>query len=207
MRVRSTRNDWLTGQNRALVRGRPAPVRVAQIGSAIGRVFTPALLARCVDLPTDRLRAMLADLAASGLVSRRDSGSEVSYLFKHALVQDAAYESLLRSQRREIHGRIADALAGEQDATPELVAHHLTAAGRTEAAIEAWRHAARRAVSHSANEEATHHLRHALDLLATLPDTNERRAGERPGQPVGVAAAAGHGHRLVATRLPRGCRA
>ena len=96
--------------------------RVAQIGSAIGRVFTPALLARCIDLPGDRLRAMLADLVASGLVSRRGSRSEVSYLFKHALVQDAAYESLLRSQRREIHGRIAEALAGEQDVTPELVA-------------------------------------------------------------------------------------
>ena len=176
--------------------------RVAQIGSAIGRTFTPALLSRCVDLPADRLSAMLADLVASGLVSRRGSRSEVSYLFKHARVQDAAYESLLRSQRREIHGRIADPLAGERDATPELVAHHLTAAGRAEAAIEAWRHAARRAVSHSANEEATRHVHHALDLLATLPDTSERERAELALHlelAVAVIALRGFGSDQVAT--------
>ncbi len=98
---------------------------VAQVGAAIGRVFTPSLLERCIDLPPDRLRTALANLVASGLVTRRGSGSELAYVFKHALVQDAAYETLLRSQRREIHGRIADALAAEAGARAQNCLHSI----------------------------------------------------------------------------------
>lgn len=144
--------------------------RVAQIGAAVGRVFPPALLRRVVDLPAGRLGTALQDLVASGLVSRLGSGASAVYQFKHALVQDAAYGSLLKSQRREIHARIAAALAAEGEAAPELLAHHLTAAGRAEPAIAAWREAARRAVARAANLEATRQLGRALDLVPGLPE-------------------------------------
>ncbi|MGD9511829.1 MAG: AAA family ATPase, partial [Geminicoccaceae bacterium] len=140
--------------------------RVAQVGSVIGRAFDHRLLAACIDLPENRLGPALDDLAASGLVSRRGAGTDSSYLFKHALVRDAAYQSLLHSQRRELHARIAHHLAQRNDATaPELLAHHLTAAGQSEPAIQAWRLAAERAVRRSANREAVRHLEQALRLV------------------------------------------
>ena len=176
--------------------------RVAQVGAAIGRAFAPALLQRCVDLPTDLLETSLANLVASGLLSRPDAGPEAAYVFKHALVQDAAYGTLLRSQRREIHGRIADALATASDPAPELLAHHLTAAGRNDAAIAAWRRAAHRAVSRSANREAAHHLSRALEMMGEAADEDAHRRLElalRLELAVPLIAVHGFGSDQVAT--------
>lgn len=152
--------------------------RVAQIGAAIGRSFSRELLAEVQDLPADRLATALAALLGSGLVTERKAGNGATLEFKHALVQDVAYGSLLKSQRREIHGRIADVLLAEPRTTPEVVAHHLTRAGRTDAAVAAWREAARRAVQRAANLEATRHLDRALELVADLPEGDAGRCAE-----------------------------
>ena len=176
--------------------------RVAQIGAAIGRDFRHDLLARCAQLPVDRLATALTDLVGSGLVAKRGTGPDMSYQFKHALVQDAAYHSLLRSQRREIHACIADNLAVSTEATePALMAHHLTEAGRTGEAIDAWGSAARLAVPSGANCEAVQHLDYALMLLTSLPDTAEREYREhavRLEQAVALIALHGFGSDEVA---------
>jgi class 3 adenylate cyclase len=152
--------------------------RIAQAGAAIGRSFTWAVLSEIVDLPADRLDPALGDLVAAGLVTQQGVGAESRYVFKHALVQDAAYDSLLKSHRRELHGRIADALARRGDTAPEFLAHHLTAAGRTAAALSAWRRAAAGAVARAANLEATRHLERAMALLPDLPEATGRAGME-----------------------------
>jgi class 3 adenylate cyclase/predicted ATPase len=155
---------------------------VAQIGAVIGRQFPHDLLRAVAGRAEAELSAALDRLLAAQLVFRRGDPPEATYTFKHALVQDAAYESLLKRKRQQLHLRIAEALEriapNRGEAEPELLAHHYTEAGRTEPAIRYWRRAGERAAQRSANVEAMAHFRKALDLLAGLPPSVERDAQE-----------------------------
>src|ERR1700691_3439899 len=122
------------------------PVKeIAQIGAAIGREFSYELITAVAPVPQAQLDNALAQLSASGLAFRRGTPPDASYTFKHALVQDAAYDSLLKSRRQELHGRIARVIQARfpniKTTEPEVLAHHLTAAGLSEAAIPLWQSA------------------------------------------------------------------
>lgn len=150
---------------------------VAMTGAAIGREFSHGLIAAVSDLAPRELEAALARLAGSGLISRRGMPPEASYAFKHALVQDAAYVTMLRSRRRRLHASIAKALVERFPASaekqPEIVAHHFTEAGLAGDAIGYWVKAARLAHARWANREAAGFFEQALRVLATLPETRE----------------------------------
>src|SRR6201993_740672 len=154
---------------------RLAPVKeVAQIGAAIGRDFSYALL-RCVAGRDDlTLIAALAQLEEAELLLRRGTPPEASYCFKHALVQEAAYESLLKSRRQLLHKHIADVLRDKfpvvAETEPEVVAHHFTEAGLSEAALEWWRKAGQQALKRSAYSEAIANLGKAIAITDELPD-------------------------------------
>jgi len=157
---------------------RLAPIReVAQIAAVIGREFSHQVLAAVSPLTEDALEAAMTQLMDAALVFRRGFPPKANYTFKHALVQKAAYESLLKRKRRELHGRIAEALeaelAGTVEVEPELLAHHFTEAGDDERALPYWLLAGQNAVAHGANIEAITHFRRGLDLLAALPE-NEK---------------------------------
>jgi len=155
---------------------------IAQIAGAIGREFSHELLAAVVPLPPERLREGLRALEQSGLVYAGPSDRAGSYAFKHALVQEAAYQSLLRSRRRELHLRIAEVLESRFPQTardaPELVAHHWTEAGVAERAVAAWLTAGQRASERSEYREAIGHLRRGLELIPRLADAGEQRSRE-----------------------------
>ncbi|SIO66897.1 SAM domain (Sterile alpha motif) [Bradyrhizobium erythrophlei] len=158
-----------------------AAKEVAQIGAAIGREFSFDLMASVARRSKEELLAALDQLVDAGLVFRRGTPPQATFLFKHALVQEAAYNVLLRGQRQELHTRIARVLEQEfpGDATvPELLAHHFAEAGLAEAAVENWLKAGRLAIAHSATAEAEAQLTRALELLATLPDGPTRRRQE-----------------------------
>ena len=162
---------------------RLAPIKeVAQVGAAIGRQFSYELLAAVASLPDDRLQDALAQLAEVELVFRRGTPPQASYSFKHALVRDAAYASLLRSKRQQLHARIARALEERfpetVEAKPELLARHCTEAGLAEQAIDYWHRAGQRALARSAMAEAAAQLTKGLEVLAGLPDGPERRRRE-----------------------------
>ena len=161
---------------------RLAPIKeVAQIGAAIGREFPYALLARIAGREETELRAALEQLTDAELIYRRGTPPNSTYVFKHALVQDAAYASLLKSRRQQLHADIATALLemhhGLVETQPELLAHHFEQAGLAEAALEYWQAAANRAISRSAYSEALNQLDHALAQLALLPagEARDRR--------------------------------
>ncbi|MFQ6024332.1 MAG: AAA family ATPase [Acidiferrobacterales bacterium] len=151
---------------------------IAQTGSVIGREFSHALITAVIDVSEDELDRSLNKLIDSGLIFRRGTPPNANYVFKHALIQDTAYASLLRSKRRELHGRIAEALedgfAETVKMEPELLAHHYSEAGRGEPAIEYWLQAGRRAMERSGDQEAVGHLSKGLADLATLPRSTER---------------------------------
>ncbi len=162
---------------------RLAPVReVAQIGAAIGREFSYPLLSAVAQQPDDRLGEALGQLVRAELVFGRGEVPEAVYTFKHALVQEAAYASLLRERRRTLHARIARALEAEfpevAETQPELVAHHYASAGLAAPAIDHYRRAAERAMAASANAEAIAHLTRGLELIASLPASPERISRE-----------------------------
>jgi class 3 adenylate cyclase/predicted ATPase len=159
---------------------RLAPVReVAQIGAAIGRDFSWELLAAIARRSEAQLADALDQLAAAGLVFRRGVPPRATFSFKHALVQDAAYSTLLRGQRRELHARIAKALEERFPETqPEVLAHHCTEAGLTAAAVQHWCRAGERALEHSAHVEAVAHLKRALELAAELETGRDRARTE-----------------------------
>jgi predicted ATPase/class 3 adenylate cyclase len=152
--------------------GGPAK-ELAQIAAAIGREFSHTLLASVVHQPEAELESTLDRLIAAGLLFRRGMPSHATYLFKHALVQDAAYGTLLRETRRQLHGRIAKALEdyfpGTVETQPELIAHHCAQAGLNRKAIEYLGMAGQRAIERSSNPEAIGHLKRALELLHSLP--------------------------------------
>ena len=155
-----------------------APVKeVAQIGAVIGRDFSHELLAAVAPHSEDSLGSALLELCKSELVHCRGAPPDAIYSFKHALVQDAAYSSLLKARRQQVHGRIADVLEqreGGAEALPELIAYHCTEAGLTERAIKHWWQAARLAIQRSATLESIAHLENGLRLLQALPDSPER---------------------------------
>jgi predicted ATPase len=151
---------------------RLGPVKeVAQLAATIGRSFSRPLLAAVMPADGHDLEAALAALEDANLVFRRGVAPDVGYLFKHALVQEAAYKSLLKRDRQRHHETIARALETRfpdwAASEPELVAYHFTEAGRRDAAIDYWLRAGRRAAESVANLEAIAHLRRGLDLIAT----------------------------------------
>ena len=152
---------------------------LAQIGAAIGREFSHALLKAVIRKSDVELVSALDRLIASGLLFRQGLPPHATYLFKHALVQDAAYGTLLREQRRTLHARIAETLevqfAEVAENQPELLARHCTEAGLIEKAATLWGKAGQRSLAQSALVEAAEQLTRALDQIATLPATSASR--------------------------------
>jgi len=155
---------------------------IAQIGAAIGREFSYDLLHAVARIDDTALRDALNRLEAAELVSGRGKPPKAAYLFKHALVQDAAYGTLLREKRRQLHSRIAKALEehfpGTVETQPELIAHHFAQADLGEKAVGYWLKAGGTAVSRSANLEAITHVRNGLQLLGTMPIDDKRARSE-----------------------------
>jgi class 3 adenylate cyclase/predicted ATPase len=155
-----------------------AAKEVAQIGAAIGREFSHTLLASVVRKPKAELGSALDRLTTAGLLFRQGVPPQASYLFKHALVQDAAYGTLLREPRRALHARIAESLEGQfpeiAESQPELLARHCTEAGLIEKAAALWGKAGQRSLARSALVEATEQLTRALVQIAALPATPAR---------------------------------
>jgi predicted ATPase len=166
---------------------RLASVRlVAQTGAAIGREFSYALLRAVSRLPEDELHAALARLVASGLVFQRGVPPDAVYAFKHALVQDAAHSSLLRSSRQQLHAQIAAALETHlpelMDSQPERFAQHYAKAGLVEKSVACWGKAGHSSAARSAMVEAAAQFHQGLDQLALLPDSPERQRQELAGK-------------------------
>ncbi len=155
---------------------------VALVGAAIGREFSHALLASVMRKPEAELGSALDRLIDAGLLFRQGVPPHATYLFKHALVQDAAYGTLLREPRRALHTRIAETLEGQfaeiAESQPELLARHCTEAGLIEKAVSFWRTAGQRSLARSALLEGVEQLRRALDQIATLPATPALRGEE-----------------------------
>jgi class 3 adenylate cyclase/predicted ATPase len=163
--------------------GRLAPVKeVAQIGAAIGREFSHELLAAVAPLGDNGLKDALDQLVHAELVFRRGTPPETVYSFKHALVRDAAYQSLLKSRRQELHARIVQVLEERFPETvaaePELLAQHCAAAGLAERAVDYWHKAGQLAIRRSATAEAIAQLTRGLEVLKGLPDGPERQRRE-----------------------------
>jgi class 3 adenylate cyclase/predicted ATPase/ABC-type transport system involved in cytochrome c biogenesis ATPase subunit len=148
---------------------------LAQIGAAIGREFSDVLLTAVARKPKAELRAGLDRLIGAGLLLRQGEPPQPTYFFKHALVRDAAYSTLLREPRRALHARIVEALETQfaeiSEKQPELLARHCTEAGQIEKAAGLWGKAGMRSAQRSALVEAAEQLRHALDQIATLSPT------------------------------------
>jgi class 3 adenylate cyclase/predicted ATPase len=159
----------------------PAARQVAQIGAVIGREFSHNLLMAVAGLGEAQLTKGLDELVVAGLVFRRGLAPDAVYTFKHALVQETAYESLLKTRRQHIHRRIAEAvrdqLPEQASAEPEIVAHHFTQAGLPELAVEWWSKAGDLAMQRSAYAEAIAHFETALRLANGLREgPNQRRS-------------------------------
>jgi class 3 adenylate cyclase/tetratricopeptide (TPR) repeat protein len=159
---------------------RLAPVKeIGQVGAAIGREFSYSLLRALVERDETALKNALVQLEDAELVFRRGDPPEAIYSFKHALVQEAAYENMLKSRRQVLHLRIAETLRDRfqttSEAQPEVVAHHFTQAGLSEVAVEWWVKAGDRALDRSANNEAIAHLEKAISLAEGLADGPAQR--------------------------------
>ena len=160
----------------------PAAKEIAQIGAVLGREFAYELIEPVAQRPEKELRAALDQLSEAGLLFCRGIAPHASYLFKHALVQDAAYSTLLRKRRQELHARVAAALeehfADLAERQPELLAHHVTAAANTERAVDQWLKAGRHAAARFTYFEAIAHLERGLGLLHSLPESPARDSRE-----------------------------
>jgi predicted ATPase len=156
----------------------PIAKEIAQIGAVIGREFSHELIRPVAQRTEPELETALDRLTDAGLLFRRGEPLHASYLFKHALVQDAAYATLLRARRRQLHEAIAAAVEREFPETvatqPELLAHHCTEAGLTEQAVQYWQRAGERALDRSANLEAIAHFTRGVQLLDSLPQGRQR---------------------------------
>jgi predicted ATPase len=150
---------------------------VAQLGAVLGREFAYELLQAIAPLDDTTLQAGLAQLVEAELLYQRGRPPRARYIFKHALIQDAAYASLLRSTRQQAHQQVAQALEAHfptlAETQPELVAQHYTAAGCTEQALVYWQRAGQHASDRSAHQEAISHFTTGIELLTTLPETPE----------------------------------
>jgi len=155
---------------------------LAQLGATLGREFTYELLQVVSPLDETSLQRELAKLVETELLYQRGLPPESRYFFKHALIQDAAYQSLLKSKRQQYHKKIGQVLEERFPETvetePELLAHHYTEAGILKEAIPYWQRAGERARQRSANIEAIGHLTRGLELLKILPETPERNQQE-----------------------------
>ncbi|OKO78272.1 adenylate/guanylate cyclase domain-containing protein [Bradyrhizobium sp. AS23.2] len=154
---------------------RLAPVReMAQIGAALGRSFSHELISAVAAMPQQQVNGALARLVDAELVFQRGTPPDAEYTFKHALVQDAAYSTLLRGRRQQIHARIATTLESQFPeivaAQPQLMARHCAEAGFNEKAVGYWLKAGQQAVARSAMTEAVAQLRRGLELLANMPE-------------------------------------
>jgi predicted ATPase len=151
---------------------------VAQYAAVIGRQFAYNVLSTVSALDEATLQRELRRLVEAEIIYQRGLPPQATYVFKHALIQDAAYQSLLKSTRQHYHQRIAQVLEAQfsetAEAQPELLARHYTEAGLTEKAVHYWHHAGQRAIERSAHVEAVSHLRTGLEVLKTLPETPER---------------------------------
>jgi class 3 adenylate cyclase/predicted ATPase len=162
---------------------RLAQVReVAQIAAALGRQFSHELISAVAQIPQGQVDDALAQLASAELIFQRGIPPDAEYTFKHALVQDAAYGTLLRSRRQQLHGRIAAALEGQfpeiVETQPELLARHCAEAGMVVKAVGYWLKAGQLAIAWGAMTEAVAQLQKGLDLLSVVPDCAARRDQE-----------------------------
>jgi predicted ATPase len=178
MAIPSTLQDSLMARLERL-----SPVKeVAQVGSVIGREFSYELLAAVVQAGTHELNEALAQLAKAGLVFVRGEPPDATYLFKHALVRDAAYASLLRVRRQQLHARIAQILEQRYSDIgarhPELLAHHYLSAGLEDHAKRYWSLAGRLALANANYAEASDHLAKALELAVKAPSSEARTREE-----------------------------
>jgi predicted ATPase len=155
---------------------------VAQIGAVIGRDFSYPLIRAVAEMEDPVLQTALERLAEADILMLQGLPPESEYRFKHALIQDAAYENLLKSRRQVLHRRVGEVLrdqfAGSAAAEPELLAHHFTQAGLIEAAIEWWGKAGQQSLEKSAFLEAAEQLTRALNQIATMPATPTLRYKE-----------------------------
>src|SRR6202158_109535 len=161
-------SKWLPAEMAGLRLDRLAPVReVAQIGAALGRQFSHALISAVAPMPQPQLDDALAELLHAELIFRRGTPPDAEYTFKHALVQDAAYGTLLRERRQQLHARIAATLEDRfldiVVAQPALLARHCAEAGLAEKAVVHWLKAGQQALARSATTEAAAQLRKGLD--------------------------------------------
>ena len=151
---------------------------IAQLGAVIGRQFSYTLIAAAAKVDDGNLSNALTQLVDAELLFRRGTPPNSTYTFKHALLQDAAYNSLLSSKRQLLHAHIVRALEQQfsdiVETEPELLAHHCVGAGFNQKAIEYWRNASKHAIQNSAYTEAMAHLNKGLDLLQQLPAERER---------------------------------
>jgi len=151
---------------------------IAQLGATLGREFSYEVLRAISPVEEATLQHGLQQLVEAELLYQRGMPPRATYLFKHALVQDTAYQSLLKSRRQQLHQQIAQVLEQRFTETaevqPELLAHHYTEAGLLAQAIPYWHRAGQKAVERSAHAEAIEHLTRGLSLLEVLPDTSAR---------------------------------
>jgi class 3 adenylate cyclase/predicted ATPase len=156
--------------------------QVAQVGAALGRQFSHELLHAVVETPERQLNDALEQLVRAQLLFQRGTPPNAQYTFKHALVQDVAYATLLRDNRQKLHARIARVYETRFPevvrAQPELVAHHFTEAGLSDVATEYWQRAGDLAMARSGHAEAIHHFSVALDLLSKVGEKSDRAAKE-----------------------------
>ena len=160
----------------------PTAKEVAQIGACIGRDFGHDLVAAASSFDGPQLVHAIEELIKSGLISRTGSAPYTAYIFKHALVQDVAYQSMLKTSRAKVHALLAKAILdrqpGIQETTPEVIAHHYTQAGLVEKALPFWLSAGQKALARTALPEAVGHLSKALELVHTLPPSTGRDRSE-----------------------------
>jgi len=160
----------------------PVAKEIAQIGAVLGREFAYELIEPVATRPEGELQAALDQLSEAGLLFCRGTAPHASYLFKHALVQDAAYSTLLRGRRQELHARVAAALEAHVpdlvERQPELLAHHLAAAGNVERSVDQWLRAGQHAAAQFTYPEAVAHFEQGLSLLHSLPEGPARNGSE-----------------------------
>jgi predicted ATPase len=176
--IPTTLHDSLMARLDRLAEGK----EVAQLAATLGRTFPYELLWAVTPLDEATLQQALARLIEAELLYQHGVPPQATYLFKHALIQETAYQSLLKSTRQQYHQRIAQVLAEHfpetAEAQPELLAHHYTEAGFREQAIDYWQRAGRQALQRSANQETVQHVTRGLELLAMLPETLARAQQE-----------------------------
>jgi class 3 adenylate cyclase/predicted ATPase len=200
-KVPETLHDALMERVDRLAQGR----KLAQVAAVIGREFSYDLLTAASRTEESDLQTALSQLEAADIIYRTGISPSVRFAFKHVLLRDAVYNSLLRGRRQEIHADIAAVLEkhfGElAENRPEILAYHYGEAGNNEKAIRCWREAGRRALANSANAEAISHYRNALQLITELPDSAQRTKEEAEIQlAMGIPLIAVEGYSAAQTR-------